>query len=189
MKGSEAPFGRASVPVLKREWPGAPCRPYRKAYSLKPGQSWHDAETGGQREYCALDCKGNQVPATAMVARELKAEGASEAAFVELWSGVTLVDEELICVDHSPCAGQLRSGNDHVETKRILSLVEAARGGSLKGFPDVIAVFPDGRIAVREVKRAGKDKVQEDQHEVADTLRDLFGQRLDLALVEWRCRE
>ncbi|MCY4007304.1 MAG: hypothetical protein OXE84_10875 [Rhodobacteraceae bacterium] len=75
-----------------------------------------------------------------------------------------------------------------VETVRILTRVYERRG-SFRGVPDVIAIFPDGRIAAREIKRAGKGDVKPNQHEVADTLRDLFGWKLDLAVVEWHCRE
>ncbi len=174
MPNDQMKFGRTFVPILKREWPCAPSQPYRKTYGLKPGQSWFDADIADQLEYYALDGDGIVVPVGAMVTRELKAEGATEAAFVELWHGVTLVDENLVCVD-----GQ------HVEIENILKRVEEKRG-KLKGFPDVIAVFSDGRVAAREIKRAGEDSVKTDQHEVADTLRGLFGQKLDLAVVEWQ---
>ncbi|MCY3996308.1 MAG: hypothetical protein OXF07_09220 [Rhodobacter sp.] len=174
MTDDQIKFGCASVPLLKREWPCAPSQPYRQTYVLKPGQSWFDADLAhGQSEFYALDDDGTAVPVGAMVAREMKAQGAIETAFVELWSGVTLVDERLICVD-----------GHHTEIESVLARVREKRG-TLKGFPDVIAVFHDGRVAAREIKRVGKDSVKADQHEVADTLRDLFGQKLDLAVVEW----
>ena len=185
-KPNTARFGSAEVPVLRRDWPRAPTQPYRRTYDLKPGQSWHDMDTSGQREHYALDQDGVAVPVGAMVARELKADGAAEAAFVELWGGeesAVLVDQDLLWVARLH-EGRLDCLVSHGETANVLARVLEARGG-IGGFPDVIAVFPDGRIALREAKRAGKDSVNENQHEVADTLRELFGWRLDLALVEW----
>ena len=180
-------FGSAPVPVLRREWQRAPLQPYRRTYDLMPGQSWFDAETTDkQREHYALNHDGIAVPVGAMVARELKAEGADEAAFMEIWGGgkkAQLVDEDLVCVAQL-VNGMIDCLDSHAETGRLLAPVIGARGG-LAGFPDVIAVFPDGRIALREVKRARKDAVQETQHAAADRLRELFGRRLDLALVEW----
>ena len=142
--------------------------------------------TSEQREQYVLDQDGTAVPVGAMVARELKASGADEAAFVELWGGernAVLVDQDLFCVARL-LAGRLDCLASHVETGNVLTCVLEACG-RVGGFPDVIAVFPDGRLALREVKRAGKDSVNGNQHEVADTLRELFGGRLELALVEW----
>ena len=179
-------YGCAVVPVLRRNWRCAPKQPYRRTYDLKPGQSWFDADTSdGMSERYILDDAGLAVPVGVMVARELKAEGATEAALVELWQdAAVVVDETLFCV------GRLRDGSlvcaaSHAETGKILSRILEKCDGRLGGFPDVIGVFPDGRIALREVKRAGKDKVQENQDAMADILRELFGHRAGLALVEW----
>ncbi len=185
-----ARFGRGFVPVLHREWPCAPAQPYRKTYRLKPAESWFDAATTDKmREHYVRDNAGIVVPVGALVARELKAEGADEAVFVEIWGDgrkVELVNQDLICVARI-VDGMTDSVEHGVETVRILIRVHERRG-NFRGVPDVIAVFPDGRIAAREIKRAGKDKVGTNQHACADTLRDLFGWKLDLALVEWGCR-
>ena len=182
-------YGSASVRVMRRKWRCAPKQAYRRTYDLKLGQSWFGAgTTDKQREHYVLDNDGLTVPVDVMVARELKAAGASEAAFVELWRDdvVVVVDGRLVCVERR-VGGRVECAASHVETENILSRVLEERDGSLGGFPDAIAVFPDGRIALREVKRAGKDKVQPNQNAMADILRELFGKRADLALVEWEC--
>ena len=179
-----ARFGRGCVPVLHRDWPCAPAPPYRKTYSLKPGESWFDAATTDKmREHYVRDHTGIVVPVGAVVARELKAEGADEAVFVEIWGGgrkVERVNQDLICV--ARIVGGMTDSVEHgAETVRILTRVDDRRG-HFRGVPDVIAVCPDGRIAAREIKRAGKDALQPNPHDVADTLCALFGGKLDLAL-------
>ena len=178
-------FGDADAPVIGRGWRRAPVQPYRKTYGLLPGQSWFDAETTDkQSERYVLDDAGIAVPVGAMVARELKAEGADEAAFVEIWGGLVLVDQNLVCVSQLE-DGKVVCADSHVETGKILTRFLAERG-SFKGFPDVIAVFPDGRIALREVKSvSGKDRLGPNQHDAANALRTMFGQRAELVLVEW----
>ena len=144
-------FGNAMVPVLRKDWRRAPTQHYRKTYGLRLGESWFDADTTDeQSEHYVLGDDGVAVPVGAMIARELKSAGASEAAFVELWGGVVVVDDNLVCVSEL-AKGKLACADSHVETGRILERVRAERGG-LGGFPDVIAVFPDGCIALREAK-------------------------------------
>ena len=157
----------------------------RRTYDLEPGQSWFDAETtANQSERYALDDAGVAVPVGAMIARELKEEGADEAAFVELWGGLVIVDQNLVCVSHLE-DGKVVWAESHVETGKILTRFLAERG-SFRGFPDVIAVFSDGRIALREAKSvSGKDRLAPNQHDAANALRTMFGQRAELALVEW----
>ena len=95
-----------------------------------------------------------------------------------------LVDQNLVCVSQLE-DGKLVCADSHVETGKILTRFSAERG-SFKGFPDVIAVFPNGRIALREVKSvSGKDRLGPNQHDAANVLRTMFGQRAELVLVEW----
>lgn len=167
-------FGSGNVPVYRGDWKPATKQPYRKTYALKPGQSWFDIEsTGSQIETYAMDQLGRAVPVDAMVASELKTKGATDAAFVELWGGIVLVDENLVCI--SPAGNALW---------QIINQVKKTRG-RLSGFPDVLALFPDGRIAFREIKKRTGDSIRPNQHEVADLLREMFGSRADLAIVEW----
>jgi hypothetical protein len=49
----------------------------------------------------------------------------------------------------------------------------------------VIALFPDGRVAMREAKVRGKDRLSKTQHPFARLVRALLGGSLDLAVVEW----
>ena len=51
--------------------------------------------------------------------------------------------------------------------------------------PDVIALFPDGRVAMREAKVRRKDRLSKTQHPFARVARTLLGDRLDLAVIEW----
>lgn len=171
-------FGSESVSVYWGDWKPAPeelyRRSYRKTYDLKPGQSWFDLEVGGdQVEAYATDELGRAVPVDPVAASELKLNGATDVAFVELWGGVTLVNENLVCIS--------AAGN---ALGRILDRVKESRG-RLGGFPDVLALFPDGRIAFREIKRHKKDGIRPNQHEAADCLRKIFDSRADIAIVEW----
>ncbi len=169
-------YGDEDAPVIeRRSWPIAERQPYRKTYSLKAGQHWREREvTPAQWEHYVLLDGGETVPVGAVIARELMAEGASSAVFTELWGGVVLVGPDLVCVSEE---GAIRD---------LLDALRAATGGSLGGLPDVIAVFPDGRIVMREAKNvAAKDRLGPKQHAFARVARKLFGDRLDLAVVEW----
>ncbi len=127
-------YGDAIVPVIERSWAIAERQPYRKTYSLKPGQHWKDAPvTPAQWENYVLLDDGKVAPVGAVIARELHAEGASFAVFTELWGGIVLVGPDLVCVEEE---GPIRE---------LFDALRAATGGSLGGLPDVIAVFPDGR--------------------------------------------
>lgn len=168
------------MPLLRKPWMSAPREPYRKTYSLKPGQSWFDAAaTAGQWEDYAVGPDGRAVPVGAIAAAELLAGGAEEAAFVELWGGVVFVGADLICVARE---GRLAAiFDEYVEANDRT----ATGATSAAGFPDVFAVFPDNRISFREIKRAAKDRLQRRQHRAADVLRESFGTRADLAVIEW----
>ncbi len=170
-------FGSESVPVYRGDWKPAPeelyRQSYRKTYNLKPGQSWFDLPIDGEQiEAYAIDNLGRAVPVGALAAKELKTNGATDVAFVELWK-VVLVDENLVGI---PPAGN--------PLWQIINKVEKTSQG-LSGFPDVLALFPDGRIIFREIKRRNKDSIRPNQHEAADRLRKMFGSRADLAIVEW----
>jgi hypothetical protein len=114
------------------------------------------------------------VPVGAVIAAELVDEGADTAVFTELWGGFVLVGPDLVCVAES---GPLAD---------LLSSLREALGESLSGLPDVLAMFPDGRVVMREAKSiASKDRLGQSQHEFARTVQRLFGKQLDLAVVEW----
>lgn len=167
-------YGGEQEKLFLREWKPGEKVPYRKTYCLKPGQHWSDAEeTTEQNEGYVLTPDGNQIPVGARIAQELVAEGAEAAAFVELWGKCVLVNHELICI---PEEGELGE---------VLAKIRADNHGKLGGLPDVIAVFPNGKIVFREAKRSGKDRIQSKQHKMAKLLRKIFGPRLDLGVVEW----
>lgn len=168
-------YGDAEVPVIERFWKPAERLPYRKTYSLKPGQSWKEAAvTSAQLEHYVLLDDREAVPVGVVIARELLAEGASSAVFTELWGSLVLVGPDLVCVqEEEPIRG-------------VLDVLRAATGGKLGGLPDVVAVFPDGHISMREAKNViAKDRLGPKQHAFASVAQKLFGDRLDLAVVEW----
>lgn len=168
-------YGDAEVTVIERSWRSAERQPYRKPYSLKPGQHWKDATlTPAQWENYVLLDDGESVPVGVVIARELFAEGASSAVFTELWGGVVLVGPDLVCIQAERALQEL------------LDALKSASGGSLGGLPDVIGLFPDGRVAVREAKNVtAKDRLGPKQHAFAAVAQQLLGDRLDLAVVEW----
>ena len=169
-------FGSERVPLYRATWKRAPDQPYRRTYDMQPGDRWFEMPTSKeQKEIYALDESCSTVPIGAMVARHLKREG-GETVFVELWKGtVVLVDENLICVAPAEsAAGPILQRYKERSGKR-----------GAGGFPDVVAVFPDSRIAFREIKKKKKDRVSRDQHKAADILRGMYGSRADLAIVEW----
>jgi Holliday junction resolvase len=75
------------------------------------------------------------------------------------------------------------------ELGEVIETIRAANNNSLRGLPDVIAMFPDGRLVCREAKRSKKDRPSDKQHRMAKVLRQLYGDKLDLAIVEWDHRE
>ena len=170
-------FGDLEVPVLERAWNTTAERlPYRKTYGLKPGQLWTDApSTPDQWEYYVL-LEDGPVPVGAVIARELITEGATSAVFTEMWGGLVLVGPDLVCVE------------ENGDISKILDELRTAMNGKLGGLPDVIACFSDGRIAMREAKHITakyKDRLGPKQHALARVAQGLFGERLDLAIVEW----
>lgn len=169
-------WGNAEVPILHRYWRGAKKQPYRRTYDLVPGQSWFDAETEvKQWETYAETPDEGDIPIGALISRELRLEGSNDAVFTEnVLSSFVLVDSSLVCVEER---GTIAS---------ILNSVRAANNGSLAGFPDVVGTMPGGRIAFREAKSVRKkDRLAQSQHHMADLLRQLFGERADLAVILW----
>ena len=167
-------YGDREVPLVKRFWKIAERRPYRKTYRLKPGQSWREAdETPHQSESYVLLDDGDVIPVGAMIARELMSQGALSAVFTELWGGVVLVNPDLICL------------SEEGSIKEVLDAIRAANNGKLGGLPDVLAIFPEGKICMREAKIFKKDRLQKNQHDFARIAQTIFGNRLDLAVVEW----
>ena len=170
----EIRWGSSDVPLLRKRWHSLERLPYRKSYSLKPGQSWHEAPvTDRQLEWYVFDQNLGHIPVGAMIARELIEAGASQAAFVEMWGGAVFIDHGLMCIEaDGPVGG-------------VFQEAKAANGGSQSGFPDVIGIFADGRISFLEAKRSRKDRLQPQQHRMADAIRRCFGSRAELAIVEW----
>lgn len=168
-------YGDANVPVIERFWRTAERLPYRKTYRLKPGQHWKEADvTPSQWEYYVLLDNGDAVPVGAVIAHELRVKGALSAVFTELWGGVVLVNPDLVCVQEDGLI------------KELLDTIRAETGGRLGGLPDVIAMFPDGRVAMREAKNVEKkDRLRQNQHDFARVAQRLLGNKLDLAIVEW----
>lgn len=169
-------MGKKPVSVLRRDWQSGPREPYRKTYALQPGQHWSEAElTPDQWEHYVARPGKPQVPVGALIAAELIETGAEVAAFIELWGGrCVLVGPDLYCMAPDGPLGA------------VVEEIQRANDGRLGGLPDVIGVFPDGRVAGREAKNVSAgDRLGAKQHAMADLLRELYGERLDLAVVEW----
>jgi hypothetical protein len=97
------------------------------------------------------------VPPAVLAVRELVAEGASLAVWTDCWSGrAVFMSPALVCV-------QLTG-----ELWQILQKIKVAMGNRWSGLPDAIAIFPDGRIVMRDMKFAGKDKLTRTQHAFAE---------------------
>ena len=167
-------YGDQEVLVHRRPWKAGPRIPYRKTYSLKPGQHWSEAgETPNQWEHYVLQDDGSQIPVGALIAREFISDGAEFAFFTEMWHGVVFIGPDLICVDPPP------------RVKDFIVTMKTALGG-LRGLPDVIGFFPDGRIRLHEAKNAGaKDKLQKGQHAFANTARSIYGDKVEFGVTEW----
>lgn len=72
------------------------------------------------------------------------------------------------------------------DVERLLAGIKSANGNKLSCFPDVFAVYSNGKILFREVKSIRtKDRLGPKQHEFANLLRSLFGERVNLGVVEW----
>ena len=170
-------YGDIEAPVFERDWLRTPRRlPYRKTYLLKPGDRWLDAPaTDTLWEHYVQQPDGTAIPSGAMIARELMAEGAETAVWTECYggTGLVLMSPDLVCVE---LTGEL---------SRILNAIKEATGKRWAGVPDAIGLFADGRIAMRDAKVAGKDRVSETQHAFARAARKLFGDKIEFAAVEW----
>src|SRR4051812_9225809 len=94
-------WGDDDVPVIYREWKRHPHRlPYRKTYKLKCGEKWHDAPTTNEQWEHYVDIGDEILPAGAVVARELVAEGATVALWTECWGRTPIfVSSDLIAVE------------------------------------------------------------------------------------------
>ena len=167
-------YGSIEVPLIERNWPEVVADSYRKTYTLQPGQHWREAEVTEKQGELYTSIDGEMVPVGAAIARELLSDGATWACFTELWPNLVIIGADLICMPPDSTAGEL------------IEKLRQANDGALRGLPDVIASFPDGRVALREAKaRKTRDRLQETQHTMADVARRVFGERLDLAVVEW----
>ena len=79
-------WGDDQVPVLQRDWLRHATRlPYRKTYRLKVGERWHDASTTEAQWEHYVELLDDVIPAGAVIARELIAEGAVTALWTECW--------------------------------------------------------------------------------------------------------
>jgi hypothetical protein len=173
-------YGDDQVPLLQREWlRHTPKLPYRKTYSLKPGDRWHDAPTTERQSEAYVHLPDASVaPVGALVAQELHADGASSVVFTEIWGrasdGCVLMGSNLVCL---PREGELWA---------LLERLRGANGNRWRGLPDSIALFPDGRVMMREAKvaRSG-DKLSQYQHSFARIARAMLNDTLNLAVVEW----
>ena len=148
-------FGDRDVPLLRRAWAQAPyAAGYRKIYRLHPGERWTDAPVTPDQFEALVDYDGEAIPIGVAIARELIEDGADWAVATEMWGGLVLLDEMALCVE---CIGPI---------KDLIDALRENNGGSLAGLPDVIGA-QGTTVLMREAKRAGKDRIQPQQHRFA----------------------
>jgi hypothetical protein len=149
------------------------CRNFSK---LKDGETWNECPYVGPNTWQTFVIEqGNPpLPAEIFVARELKEAGASLAYVVEAyWSPPGVMDHAMYGT----------KATDSINV--LLRLYKQANKGSYGGFPDVIAFWDNGIISAREVKLFKGDSIKENQHNAANTLREMIGSKLDLKVVTW----
>jgi hypothetical protein len=172
-------YGDTQVSLLSRPWKcvngGRSATLYHRIEIMKPGQCWSDMADPHckyNEYYVILD--GKPLPVGVMIARELEEQGAMVALCTDgTMDRYRFVNTSLICVQPEP------------PLSHVLEQLRIANGGSFRGLPDVVGIFPDGRIALREAKVAKKDRLNKNQHAFARVARRVLGERLDLAVVEW----
>ena len=171
-------WGDQEVPVLERGWQGE-TKPYHYVNRLKPGQKWSDAVISSNPQNRPATERYIQqpegfIPPAVLAARELLAEGASLAVWTDCWSHhAVFMSADRVCIQPE---GELWD---------VLQKIKAALGNRWSGLPDAIALFHDGRIVMRDMKVAGRDKLQETQHAFARIARKLFPGRIEFGVVEW----
>ena len=183
-------YGDKQVPVIERSWKSDGGKsPYPETHRLKPGEHWKDGRTENKfsEHFAVLEedvivyPEDRQfglkyIPAGAAIARELKAEGAVWAIWTDCFSSgreLSVVGPNLVCLEKTGEMGNL------------LEALHAANGGSWGGTPDALALFPDGRVAFRDAKRARSDSLQETQHNFARAAERVLGDKAEFAVVEW----
>jgi hypothetical protein len=179
--GKTIDYGGMPVPLISRPWKSVrgarnETTPYYRIEIMTRGQSWldmaADPSCGYSEHYPEID--GAVLPVGVLIARELRDEGAVVAVCTDLTRGeLRFVSTDLICIEPPP------------PLLPILDQLRAANGNSLRGLPDAMGLFPDGRVALREAKRAKKDRLNDNQHAFARAAQKVFGDKLDLAVVEW----
>lgn len=157
-------YGGRQVSLISRPWKslrGArnETTPYYRIENMNTGQSWldmaADPNCGYSEHYVELNRK--PFPVGIFVARELRDEGALVAVCTDLTRGqVRFVNTDFICIAPTPPLSD------------ILEELRVANGNSLRG-------LPDGRVALREAKRARKDRLNDNQHAFARAAREALG--------------
>ena len=168
-------YGDVAVPVIVRHWKRRPVMtPYYRTDLLQPGQFWRDAPTTGAYTEHYVQEEDGPSPVGVLIAREFLRDGAFVAVCTDLTLGVLrMIDSDLVVIEAEP---QLRE---------LLECLYQANGCRWAGLPDAVAMFPDGRVFMREAKVAKKDRLSPNQHAFARVARKVLGGALDLAVVEW----
>jgi hypothetical protein len=204
-RGTATCEGR-DVSIIQRRWKPAGKVPFREVCKLTPGQHWLDAPeaptaSNYSQHYVLLQDPmpmasitswtpviiypedrqlGLQyIPAEIAIARELITEGALCAVFTDCWARRIFMDTDLWCVqeDSLPIHDFVKALRQTLPKRPLLG-----------GLPDVLACFPDGRIAMREAKHVAakyRDRLGVNQREIARVARTLWSNKVDFAVVEW----
>ena len=170
-------YGNQSVPLHQRpHWRPVPYSRWRRLKGLTPTSRWFDLPpaSANQWETHVAQGLGPPIPPAALAAQEWINAGARSAYVVEAFEGRQGVMR----------ADWYGAGSDE-PIHGLIDQFMAASDGRLGGFPDVVAFWDDGRISLQELKLSGKDALKPKQHAAADRLRELFGARAELSVLEW----
>jgi hypothetical protein len=139
-------YGGEQVPLLGRLWKRRKAMtPYYRTDLLRPGENWRDAPTTGAYTEHYVQLAEGVLPVGVLIARELRDHGATVAVLTDLTLGrLRLIDTDLVCVEPRPPLSEL------------LQRLRAANRGRWAGLPDSMAIFSDGRVALRERKSRRK---------------------------------
>ena len=179
-------YGNQQVPVSRKDWhPPKPNPCFKRIYDLNVGISWCEVATSKQFEWYVQDDK-TIVPVGAMMAHQLKTQGAQSVVFINLMSRLVLVNERLTCVGRWNGDGLVVTPG-YEDIRNMICCVNKTVG-KLSGLPNVIALCPqaaNGTIKMRKALRAGAGRLSVNDHDMANRLREIYGTQLDLAVVKW----
>ena len=159
------------------QWEGANSA-WRRLSKIEPGQSWFDLpkeNIKSSNQHYVKQIDTDPIPPEAAAAQLLIAEGAEEAYVIENWHGMGVMSHHL------------RGVEDDCKIWEIIKMYKKQSSQPFGGgFPDVVALWSDGSVSMCEVKIKGEDCLNENQKIGVESYFSMFGDRLDLRVIEWK---